>query len=73
MDIKMNIMNIPTQFAEQQLLGFFHAKRGYSLIELISNMGLTKKEWDEINDKHIYRITVQEEKEIMEYFNKISV
>lgn len=66
-------MNIQTQFAEQQLLGFFHAKRGYSLIELVSNMGLTKNEWDEINDKYNLDITVQEKEEIIEYFNKISV
>lgn len=35
-------------FAEQQLIGFAHAAQGYDLEQLVSAMGLTKKEWDVI-------------------------
>ena len=34
--------------AEQQLIGFKHRDSGYGLIELITAMGLTKKEWQAI-------------------------
>jgi len=33
------------QMAEQQLLGFAHAARGYSLQDLVNAMGLTPIEW----------------------------
>lgn len=38
--------------AEQQLVGFRHAKDGYSLISLIEAMGLTKKEWTTMQKTH---------------------
>ena len=63
-------MTIETQFAEQQLLGYFHAKRGYDLIDLIVNMELSKKEWIEINKEFSFNITNQEKKEVEEHFNK---
>lgn len=31
--------------AEQQLVGFFHRAKGYSLSDLITSMGLTMGEW----------------------------
>ena len=32
--------------AEHQLLGFFHAQDGFSLVDLVRGMGLTKEEFD---------------------------
>jgi hypothetical protein len=34
--------------AEHQLLGFFHAKQGYTLESLIVGMALTKEEFQEL-------------------------
>lgn len=41
-------MDIQIEKAEQQLIGFIHAKQGYDLLSLITDMGLTKKEWESI-------------------------
>lgn len=61
---------IPLNQAEQQLVGFIHAKKGYSLAELIQGMGLTKREWKRM--KEIYRLSFlseRDKKEIDEFFN----
>jgi hypothetical protein len=34
--------------AEHQILGFYHAKQGYSLEDLITGMGLTQDEYFEL-------------------------
>lgn len=34
--------------AEQQFIGFVHAKEGYNLISLVEAMGLTEDEWDRL-------------------------
>jgi len=36
---------IQKRMAEMQLRGYAHAKRGYSLIELVESMGMTDREW----------------------------
>jgi hypothetical protein len=48
-------MNIQIEKAEQQLIGFIHAKSGYDLVSLIKDMGLTADEWEKIksNGMHI--------------------
>lgn len=38
-------------FAEQQLTGFAHASRGYSIEELATAMGLKESEWRKLSDK----------------------
>lgn len=38
----------PLSQAEQQLLGFFHAAKGFSLKELLDSMALEKSEWQEM-------------------------
>lgn len=56
-------------YAQQQMVGFFHAKSGYSIVELIRAMGLTKKEWKRM--KEIYKlqfISTADKKEIDDYF-----
>ena len=63
-------MTTATQFAEQQLVGFLHAKRGYGIIDLIVNMGLSKNEWQQINEEHNLDITEQERAEVEEHFAK---
>lgn len=62
-------MKTATQFAEQQLLGYLHAKRGYDLIALIEAMGLSEKEWIEINKEANLDITDEEKEEVEEHFN----
>lgn len=57
-----------THFTEQQLLGFLYVKRGYSLIDLIVNMGLSKKEWEQIKSEGNLDITDTEMQEVEEYF-----
>ena len=64
-------MKAAIQFAEQQLLGYLHAKRGHGLIDLIINMGLSKKEWVEINNQTNLNITEIERDEVERYFNKL--
>ena len=57
--------------AEQQLLGFTHAKQGYSLIDLISSMGLTKDEWKTLKaDYELTYFSDNDKEEIDEYFKK---
>lgn len=63
-------MKTETRFAQQQLLGYFHAKRGFSLIHLIENMGLSKKEWNEIKRECELDITEQEKNEIEHHFSE---
>lgn len=40
------------ELAEQQLVGYFHAKQGYSLRDLIESMGLGKEEWQKLKSKY---------------------
>lgn len=40
--------NIELIKAEQQLVGYAHAKDGYNITSLISGMGLTRVEWDKL-------------------------
>jgi hypothetical protein len=59
--------------AEQQLLGFTHAKQGYSLIDLISSMGLKKDEWETLNANYeLTYLSDDDIEEINEYFKKKS-
>jgi len=54
--------------AEQQILGYKHAKEGYDLISLIAAMGLTKAEWETLKETYTLRLTFDEVIEINEYF-----
>ena len=44
----MPIVASQLDMAEQQLLGFYHAKQGFSLRDLVESMGLEKSEWKEM-------------------------
>lgn len=70
---KLNKMNKVTQFAEQQLLGYLHAKRGYSLIDLITSMGLSNAEWKQIKKESSLCMTNAEVQEIELYFLKTAI
>ena len=37
--------------AEQQMLGFHHAKQGFSFEELVISMGLEKREWRNLKSR----------------------
>ena len=57
--------------ADQQLTGFAHATKGYSLTELVTSMGLTKTEWGVLKTKYLALEYLSEEQvnEIDDYFN----
>ena len=38
------------KLAEQQLTGFAHASKGFTINDLASSMGLTKREWMKLRD-----------------------
>ncbi len=57
--------------AVQQFVGYNHASQGFSLLGLVSSMGLTKDEWEEIKktyDEQIVR--TKDFDEIEEYFKE---
>lgn len=57
--------------AEAQLQGYAFGKHGAWLYELISGMGLTKKEWELLNKKYPMSYLNESEKtEIDEYFER---
>lgn len=56
------------EMAEQQLLGFAHAKAGYSVVDLADAMGLTKKEWDVLQD--IVSLSLSDKNELNEHFSR---
>ncbi len=57
--------------AEHQLLGFFHAKNGYSLDDLITGMGLTAEEFQELRDTGaLSNLTWEEQEDIVEILIK---
>lgn len=58
--------------AEMQFRGFFHAREGYSLEELISSMGLTKEEWEKMKQGigcTLSFLRAEQYKEIDDYFS----
>ena len=55
--------------AEQQFTGFTHAKKGYSLIDLVVAMGLDNSEWNDVN-KESTGLSDEEITEINNYFKK---
>ena len=57
-------MTLGEQKAEQQLLGFKHCDAGYSLNDLVTSMGLSEDEWENIKDQA--SLTYLSEKEIAE-------
>ena len=59
--------NIEIKKAEQQFLGFVHAKRGYDIISLVEAMALTEDEWYEIETDSI-GLSNDEIREIDNYF-----
>lgn len=67
----MNKQEVQINLAEQQLLGFSHAKRGYSLTDLIIAMGLTIKEWKSLKkDYSLSYLNEDDYEEIENYFKK---
>lgn len=62
-------MDIQIEKAEQQLIGFIHAKQGYDLYSLVTDMGLRKKEWYAIK-KGGMSIPDDMKVEIDQYFEK---
>lgn len=37
--------------AEAQLIGFVHASKGHSILNLVESMGMTRSEWIKLRDK----------------------
>ena len=60
------------EFMLQQLLGFRLGSQGYSIIELVSCAGLTKKEWLEIKDEvDVTSLKESDINDIEEYVNDL--
>ncbi len=55
--------------AEQQILGFNHRNQGFSLEDLLDDMGLEKKEWESILEKYPHYKEKGIYEEIQNYFN----
>lgn len=55
---------------DAQLLGFIHGTRGYSLIQLINSMGMTRSEWIKWKLNYPKILTEREIKEIDEHFSQ---
>jgi len=73
MELKKNKTKMD-EFMLQQLLGFRLGKQGYSIRELISSAGLTKKEWFNIKDEtDITSLEESDIKEIEDYVNNLGV
>jgi len=53
--------------AIQQFIGFVHGKKGFSLIELISSMGLKKTEWKTIKKDKLNLFDDFDIKQVDEY------
>ena len=51
-----------TSKAEQQFLGFFYAKKGVRLAELVESMGLTVQEWEQMQKEYKLEYLSQEDK-----------
>ena len=60
MDISNQIL-----FAEQQLFGFYSARRGETLPNLVKSMGLTRKEFETLIDQDMLDyLSIDEKDEI---------
>ncbi len=64
-NIKLQIESATSQF-----IGFFHGKKGFDLLELISSMGLEETEWKIIMKKEVNMFSTNEIEEIEEYFKQ---
>jgi len=51
--------------AEQQLIGFVHAVKGYSVISLVEEMGLTLDEWCKLDVSFLPKQYLEE---VTQYF-----
>jgi len=58
-----------TEKAEQQILGFNTRDQGFTFIELIEGMGLTEKEFLEIQEESPGTLTPEQNEELKEYFS----
>lgn len=54
--------------AEQQLTGFYAHWTGLTIVDLVREMGLTAKEWDELRNE-VPWLPTELKQEIDEYFN----
>ena len=66
----MEIEKVRLEQADAQFIGFFHAKTGFNILNLVESMGLTEEEWIIIK-KDYTSIPEKESKEIDEYFDNI--
>lgn len=60
------------KLAEQQIVGFIHARRGDDLMSLIQSMGLKKEEWEALREENLGFLDY-EKKQIDNYFKDDSV
>jgi hypothetical protein len=56
------------EMAEQQLLGFAHAKQGFSVADLVDAMGLSEDEWNELHKQGQTHVNESDWNEVENYF-----
>ena len=56
------------ELAEQQLVGFAHASKGYGIVDLAQSMGLKKSEWKSLKGK--VHLKPSDEQELDEHFKR---
>lgn len=59
--------------AEQQIFGWHHAMRGYSLRDLIEGMGLIKMEWENLKAKGAVNYLTDSEREEIDNIMKTKI
>lgn len=62
--------NLEIEFAEQQLTGFFHARHGYTLLQLVQSMGLTSEEWAAIKASGRIHVPLDARAELDQHFGQ---
>lgn len=66
--LESELEDIEVEKAEQQITGYVHAKRGYSLESLADSMGLTESEWENIKfNSQILGMNADEVEELDEW------
>ena len=66
-------MNSQLELAEQQFIGYAHAKAGYGIELLASGMGLTAVEWEEIKGMEGHCVSEDEVAALDDYFAKLKI
>jgi hypothetical protein len=57
------------EYADQQLIGFAHARHGYDIVSLVDEMGLKLEEWEELKQRGTLPLHDSDIQSIDQYFD----